>query len=522
MFIFSAYNLGMKYNFSIIFWLLLTNFSDIRAENTLNRGNGSEPDSLSIHFAEGLNSHNVLRDLYEGLMTLDVNGKPIYGVAESHSVKGNIWTFSLRENAKWSDGSRLVAADFVRAWRLAIDPKTAAPYAFLLNNILHAKKIMHMKLSPENLQVKAIDDVTLEIRLWQADSAFLEKLSLPIFYPLAKMSSPINNHQIISNGAYKLAEWTIQEKIVLKKNPHYHDAEKIYFDKINYWVTENQSSELKRFRAGELDITESIPDSQIDWIKQNLSQQLRIAPYLGSFFLGLNLADKYLKNHKLRQALSLAINRDILTEKVLKTGQQPAYHIVPRDLLNTSETKLIISEVDRTSQAKKLLAQSGIDKQDLKIEILYNNSENQRKVAIAIAAMWRQTLGIRARLVNQEWKVFVQSRKSNKRQAFRSGWIADYADALSFLELFTINSRFNFYRYKNSKYDDLIANISQATDELLKNQLIEQAENMLLHDIPVIPLYYYVSRHLVHSQLLGFEDNVADRHLSKYIYRKEN
>ena len=514
----------MKYNFSIIFWLLLIIFSDIRAENTLNRGNGSEPDSLNIHLAEGLNSHNILRDLYEGLMTLDVNGKPIYGVAESHSVKGNIWTFNLRKNAKWSDGNRLVAADFVRAWRLAIDPQTAAPYAFLLNNILHAKKIMHMKLSPDSLLVTAIDDHTLEIRLWQADSAFLEKLSLPIFYPLARRanSNKTGNHQIISNGAYSLAEWNIQEKIVLKKNLHYHNAEKIYFDKVNYWVTENQSSELKRFRAGELDITESIPDSQIDWIKQNLPQQLRIAPYLGSFFLGLNLADKHLKNHKLRQALSLAINRDILTAKVLKTGQQPAYHIVPRDLLNTTASTSDSKEIERAAQAKQLLVQSGINIQDLKIEILYNNSENQRKVAIAIAAMWRQTLGIRARLLNQEWKVFVQSRKSNKRQAFRSGWIADYADALSFLELFTTNSRFNFYRYKNPEYDALIVKISQTTDQIIKNQLIEQAENMLLHDIPVIPLYYYVSRHLVNSQLLGFEDNVADRHLSKYIYRKEN
>jgi len=510
----------MKYKISIIFWLLLIIFSDISAENTLNRGNGSEPDSLNIHLAEGINSHNILRDLYEGLMTLDINGKPIYGAAESHNVKGNIWTFSLRKNAKWSDGSRLVATDFVRAWRLAIDPQTAASYAFLLNNILHAKKIMHLKLSPDNLLVTAIDDYTLEIRLWQADSAFLEKLSLPIFYPLA--NSTTANHQIISNGAYRLAEWNIQEKIVLKKNPYYHGAEKIYFDKVNYWVTENQSSELKRFRAGELDITESIPDSQIDWIKQNLPQQLRIAPYLGSFFLGLNLADKHLKNHKLRQALSLAINRDVLTAKVLKTGQQPAYHIVPRDLLNTTVLKPPISEIDRAAQAKKLLVQSGIDRQDLKIEILYNNSENQRNVAIAIAAMWRQTLGIRTRLVNQEWKVFVQSRKSNKRQAFRSGWIADYADALSFLELFTTKSRFNFYRYKNPEYDELIVNINQTTDEILKNQLIEQAENMLLHDIPVIPLYYYVSRHLVNSQLLGFEDNVADRHLSKYIYRKEN
>lgn len=520
LFTYKDYNLGMKLNFSIIIWLFLTNFSVLSSEKTLTRGNGSEPDSLNIHLAEGLNSHNVLRDLYEGLMTLDQEGKPVYGAAISHTVKGNIWTFKLRKNAKWSDGNLVIADDFVRAWRKAIDPKTAAPYAFLLNNILHATKIMHLKLKPENLVIKAIDDYTLEVRLWQKDSAFLEKLSLPIFYPLPK-SEP-KDHKIISNGAYHIINWTVQEKITLEINPHYYDKENIYFDRVIYWATENQSSELKRFRAGELDITESIPDSQISWIKENLKSQLHISPYLGSFFLGLNVSDKHLKNPHLRQALSLAINRNILTEKVLKTGQQPALHIVPRNLLDKTAEIIQISDLERTKKAKESLQKSGVNVQELSIEILYNNSENQRKVAIAIAAMWRQTLGIRAKLLNQEWKVFVQSRKSNKRQAFRSGWIADYADALSFLELFTSKSRFNFYHYKNLKYDEQVMSISKEPDHNIRNHMIEQAENILLNDIPVIPLYYYVSRHLVNNEILGYSDNVADRHLSKYLYRKEN
>lgn len=510
----------MKYFFSTILLILSINSS---AQNVLNRGNGSEPDSLNIHLAEGLNSHNVLRDLYEGLMTLDVNGKPVYGAAISHSVNNNVWTFKLHKGAKWSDGSGVNAQDFVRGWRKAINPKTVAPYAFLMSNIVHAKKIINAKLTPENLVVKALDDYTLQFRLWQPDSAFLEKLTLPIFFPLPK--TIVKNHQIISNGAYQLSDWKIQEKIVLSKNPHYYGYNSIYFDTINYWVTEDQSSELKRFRADELDITESIPDSQIKWIKQNLSDELHIAPYLGSFFLGLNVSDKNLSNHKLRQALSLAIDREILTQKVLKTGQQPAYHIVPRSLSGSNGSKDnsgIINQQGNVEQAKSLLKQSGVSIQDLKIEILYNNSENQRKVAIAIAAMWRQNLGVRAKLLNQEWKVFVQSRKSKKRQAFRSGWIADYADALSFLELFTSESRFNFYRYRNPSFDRVIQNISTTDDLNIKNSLIEQAENILLHDIPVIPLYYYVSRHLVKTQILGYVDNVADRHLSKYLYLEED
>ena len=498
--------------------LISLSFSTFAADKVLNRGNGSEVDSLNIHQAQGLNSHNVLRDLYEGLMTLDARGKPVYGAAISHKVEHNVWTFYLRPDAKWSDGSHVVAGDFVRAWRQAVNPKTAAPYAFLFDNIVHAKKIMHMKLTPKNLGVKAINDFTLQVNLWQPDSAFLEKLSLPIFYPLPKNKA--KNHQIISNGAYKVNKWVVQEKIELLKNPYYYDKDKVYFEEVNYWVTENQSSELKRFRAGELDITESIPDSQIKWLQQNLSKELHISPYLGSFFLGLNLADKHLKNHKLRQALSLAIDREILTQKVLKTGQQPAYHIIPHKLVGDKADYLIDDRQNDKTKAKGLFKQTGLNASDLKIEILYNNSGNQRKVAIAIAAMWRQTLGIRAKLLNQEWKVFVQSRKSIKRQAFRSGWIADYADAMSFLELFTSHSRFNFYRYKNKQYDALVAQIKTTTDTIKKKGLIEQAQNHLLNDIPVIPLYYYVSRHLVKNQILGFVDNVADRHLSKFLYKE--
>jgi oligopeptide transport system substrate-binding protein len=228
------------------------------------------------------------------------------------------------------------------------------------------------------------------------------------------------------------------------------------------------------------------------------------------------MSDKYLKNPQLRQALSLAIDREIITEKVLKTGQQPAYHIVPRSLTGNTNTNQVQSN---KLLAQKKLKESAVDIENLTIEILYNNSENQKKVALAISAMWRQTLGIKARLLNQEWKVFVQSRRSKKRQAFRSGWIADYADALSFLELFTSQSRFNFYHYKNAKYDAIIENIQNTTDRKLTESLIDNAENILLHDLPVIPLYYYVSRHLVNKRIMGYTDNISDRHLSKYFYK---
>lgn len=510
----------MKLKYITLIFSLSFTFSSVFAQQTVNRGMGSEPDSLDIHQAEGLNSHNILRDLYEGLMTLDRAGKPVYGVAKSHQVRGKVWTFQLRKDSKWSDGSSVVADDFVRAWQKAVDPKTASPYAFLMKNILHGEQILQMKLTPDNLVIKAIGQHTLEIRLWQKDSAFLEKLTLPLFYPLPQTET--TNHTLISNGPYRLLKWRIQEKIVLQKNPFYYDNKNTYFDSVIYWNTENQASELKRFRAKELDITESIPDNQLAWIQKNLTEELHISPYLGSFFLGLNMKDSLLKNKNLRKALSLAIDRKILVEKVLKSGQQPAYGIIPPELLTKNSDKPLESYEIRAKKAKQLLKQSGLNNQNIVIEILYNNSDNQRKVAIAIAAMWRQTLGIRTKLLNQEWKVFVNSRKSHKRQAFRSGWIADYADALSFLELFESKSRFNFYGFNQQNYDNLIKAIRKTESADDKNTLIEQAENILIHDIPVIPLYYYVSRHLVSKLITGFNDNVADRHLSKFLKRKED
>jgi oligopeptide transport system substrate-binding protein len=503
----------MNFRISITIIFILVNLTSVNAKNILNRGNGSEVDSLNIHQAQGLNSLNVLRDMFEGLMTLDSQGLPIYGVAFSHEVKNNTWTFKLRKDNYWSNGEKVIATDFIKAWQKAVSPNTASPYSFLFNNFKNYEEIVNGNIASDKLGVNAIDDNTIQIQLTQPDSTLLEKLTLPVFYP--QYSETYDPKAILSNGAYTIEDWVIQEKIILKKNKYYANKD-IYFDQIIYWVTENQSSELKRFRAGELDITESIPDGQINWIKQNLSSELHIYPYLGTFFLGLNLEDSLLKDINLRKALYYAIDRNILTEKVLKTGQQPAYSLIPSQLTRKVES---LESVEFKQLANKYFKLSGLNANEIKIEILYNNSENQRKVAIAVAAMWRQTLGIKAKLVNQEWKVFVQTRKSKQKQVFRSGWIADYADALSFLELFQSKSRFNFYAYDNLRYDELIINIFKQQDKQKRVRLILQAEDLITQTLPIIPLYYYVSRHMVNDKIKGYKDNVSDRHLSKYLFK---
>ena len=484
------------------------------AADMLNRGNGSEPDSLNIHAAQGLNSHQILRDMYEGLMTLDAHGLPVYGVAASHQVStdGLIWTFKLRKSARWSDGVPVVAQDFVRGWERAIQSDAASPFANILDNL--------KKKGTNTLDLTVVNRHTLQIKLQQADAGLLEKLTLPVFMP---MPANTNNapDQIISNGAYSLQDWVPQEKIILQKNPHHPEADSVYFSQVAYWVTEEQSSELKRFRAGELDITETIPDNHIDWLRENMPEQLHIYPYQGVFFLGLNTQNPPLDNVLFRQALSAAIDRDILVSKVLKSGQLPAGHVIPPNMY-APQAKVDINMSADPEKAKALLKQSGVNLFDLELELLYNSSENQRKVALAVAAMWRQNLGIRARLRNQEWKVFVSERRSPERQVFRSGWIADYSDPVTFLELLYSDGLFNFYRYENSEFDALVEQARFMQDPSQRARLMNQAEIRLQQDMPVIPLYFYVSRHMVAADIIGYVDNISDRHLSRYLSRQQD
>lgn len=467
--------------------------------NTINRGNGAEPDSLDVHQAQGLNSQNILLDLYEGLMTFDAAGQTTHGVAINHQVNQDFtrWSFELNPNARWSDGTEVTANDFIQTWQTAVRPSTAAPYRQLFDNLM----------VDGELQVSSNNKHQLTVVLNQADAGLLNKLVLPVFFPKPQHTDDIK----ISNGAFHLHQWHIQERITLHKNPHFHAAAEVHIEQVSYWVTENQNSELLRFRAGELDITETIPDSQINWLRTHMAKELRIAPYYGTFFLGLNLNQKHLSNRYLRQALSAAIDRNILVEKVLKTGQLPATQIVPSRDQHPNQTSFDLTE------AKRLLQLSRFNSRTDQLELLYNSSNNQKMVALAVAAMWRQNLGIKTQLKNQEWKVFVNSRRGENKQIFRSGWIADYQDPLNFLELFHSQSHFNFYAFNHSEYDQLIEQLRGSNKPANQIHLIEQAEHILAEQLPVIPLYHYVSRHLVKTHIKGFNDNLMDRHLSRYL-----
>ncbi len=502
------------------------------ANQTLHRGNGAEPETLDIHKSSGVPEANIQRDLFEGLVTEDVDGTLIPGVAErwEQDESGKQWIFYLRKEAKWSDGSPVVAADFVYALRRAVNPATASEYAFLLWPILHAKAISSGKIrETKKLGVQAIDNHTLKILLENPTSFLPGLLAHHMAYPLHRNTLEIHGKQwtrpgkLVSNGAYQLTEWVPQSYLKLEKNPHFREAKQVNINTVIYYPTDDQSAAQKRFRAGELDITSDVPSSQIDWIKQHLPGAFHSSPYIGTYYLALNLQKPPFKNApELRRALALAIDREILTQKVTKGGEIPAMGWVPPGISHYSSQVMpeaSLSQKARIQQAKILYEKAGYSReQPLHIELLYNTSENHKKIAIALAAMWKQTLGIKTRLRNEEWKVYLNSRTQRQFEVIRAGWIGDFNDASNFLDLFRSDiGTMNPSAWENTDYDALMKAAEAETDNTQRAALMQQAEQLLLQEMPLIPIYYYTTQHLVSEKIRGWKDNIMDIHPTRYM-----
>ena len=490
---------------------------------TLNRGLGPEPDSLDIHQAQGLAAINLLRDIREGLVTFDVNGEPAPGQAASWQVldDGRRYLFHLREDARWTTGDPVVADDFVRGWRRAFSVEHQAATAGLLKDVLNAESVLAGTTPLESLEIKAISDRVLELRLNEPAPWIVDILAHPVSFPLHPDS--LDDPRIAPvNGAFVLQEWIPRASIVLTRNPQYHAADEVGLAVVNYFPIEEPAAELSRFRARELHITETIPAGRFQWLRDNLTEDLRVHAYLGSFWLGINMRHPELgSSPKLRRALALAIDRETLTRVVMGAGELPAWSILPPGI-GSYEPPLMPesawTQQEREAEAVQLLRQAGFTRDEpLRLELRYNTSGVHRRMAVAVSAMWKQVLGVLTQLVNEEWKVFVNNRRMGVvTEVFRGGWIADYADPSSFLELFLSDSGLNSTFYSSTMFDQLLRS-AQMTGGEARLKLLHEAEVILLEDMPVIPLYYYVSRHLVNSRVTGYVGNVRDIHLSRYL-----
>jgi len=522
-----------RFSLALVVSLMLT--GQTNAQSVLHRGNASEPQSLDPHKSEGVPSANIQRDLFEGLISEAANGDLVPGVAESWTISedGLQYIFKLRHTARWSNGDKVTADDFVFSWRRILDPKTGSYYAQTLAPLQNAQAVNAGELPPERLGVTALDPYTLEVRLATPTPYFLGLLTHSSTYPIHRASLEKHASQftragnLVSNGAYRLAQWAVQSHIMLERNPHYWDNANTRIDQVYYHPIENQSSELKRYRAGEIDISDNVPIVQLAWIRQHMVGELHIAPYLGTYYFGYNLTREPFKDQpKLRQALSMVINREVLTDKILKTGDRPAYSWVPPGVYHYAPVEYAWKAwpfEKRVAYAQQLMQEAGYGPDNpLQVEIRYNTSENHKKIALVIAAMWKQHLGITTKLYNEEWKVFLANRKAMQvTEVFRSGWIADYNDAYSFAELLLSNHGVNDMGYANPQYDALLAESTHELDVKRRTEILQQAEAMLLNDYAFIPIYHYVSKHLVKPQVGGYVDNIMDHHYTKHLYLKQ-
>lgn len=500
--------------------------TELAERQVIHIGNGTDPQTLDPHRAQGVPESNIGRALFEGLIAEAPNGDLIPGVAESWDVSddGKVYTFRLRANARWSNGDPVTAGDFVFGMRRSVDPATLSLYSFILAPIENARAITAGEMPPDRLGVTAIDDHTLEIRLHHPTPYFLGLLTHSASYAVHPASVEAHGDafvrpgNLVSNGAYQLVEWVVQSHVKLVKNPHYWDADSVTIDEVYFHATEDVAGELKRFRAGELDITQTIPKSQLAWIRENMPDRLVIAPYLGSYYYGLNLTKPPFKDAPaLRRALALAIDRDIITKQITAAGEIPAYGWIPPMIANygggVAMPEAEWTQQQREAEAQRLYAQAGYSAENpLRVELLYNTHDDHRRIAVAIASMWRGVLGVETTLVNQEWKVYLDTRNQKNTQIFRAGWIGDYNDPYTFAEIAHSTSELNDYGYASPEYDRLLGLAAAETDLERRAELLKQAERRLLEDVPLIPIYFYVTARMVQPWVQGYEANIMDHY----------
>ena len=495
---------------------------------TLLRGAGAEPDSLDPQKARSVESQGILRDLCEGLTTLDKAAAVAPGVATAWTVSadGKKYTFDLRPDARWSNGERVVAADFVAALQRLADPATASAYAQVIDVVENASDIVARKKPPESLGAHAPNDSTVVIDL-ASPAAYLPTLlshpsTCPVHRPTltrrpAELAKP---GVMVSNGAFVLKEWVQGSHILATRNHYYWNDAATRLDAVKYLLIPDENAELTRYRAGGLHTTYVVPRGQFDWIQANLAGELHIAPQLTTYFYGFNLDRAPFKNNPgLRRALSLVIDRDKLAHSVLRVGELPAYGWVPPGVNRYTSQSFDYRDrpmPERIAEARRLYAQAGYSAaKPLGFELRYNAGEVHNKVAVAVASMWKEALGVEARLTAVEFKSLLQDIDRGDVEVFRSSWSGDYNDAYTFAQYFKSNFGINLPHYHSAEYDSLVGAAAVQIDLARRGDLLQSAERVVLRDHPLMPIYFYVNKHLVKPEVAGWYDNVMNVVYSK-------
>ncbi|MGC0850606.1 peptide ABC transporter substrate-binding protein [Pantoea agglomerans] len=476
-----------------------------------------EPASLDPLKAVGLPEIQVIRDLFEGLTNQDAQGKIVPGVAQSWSSSDNkTWVFTLRNNARWSNGDPVTAQDFVYSWQRLVDPKNSSAFAWFagLSGIQNAAAITKGEMTPDKLGVVAQSKNQLMVTLDRPVPWFPALVANVALFPVPQKiiaqqgDSWTSPGKLVGNGAYQLSERVVNEKIVLTRNPHYWDDAHSVLTKVTFVPINEESSATKRYRSNDIDITESFPKNMYALLKKTLPGEVYTPDQLGTYYYAFNTQKGPTADVRVRKALSWSIDRKVIAEKVLGTGEKPAWHFTPDVTAGFKPLPTFMQQHDQNSlnaQAKSLLAAAGYGPgKPLKLKLLYNTSESHQKIAIAVASMWKKNLGVDVTLENQEWKTYIDSRNSGNFDVIRASWVGDYNEPSTFLNLLTSGNSSNIARFKNADYDAVIAKASRETSDQVRNSDYNRAEQILAEQAPIAPIYQYTNGRLIKPWVKGY------------------
>jgi oligopeptide transport system substrate-binding protein len=504
----------------------------LAAKQELVRGNGAEVASLDPHKTEGVPESHVIRELLEGLVNQDADGKIIPGVAERWETTDNkTFTFYLRKDAKWSNGDPVTAHDFVYSFQRAVDPATASPYSWYLDmtTMTNASDIIAGKKDKSTLGVKAVDDYTFEVHLESAVPYFVMMTGHTTLKPVHKATVEkfgdkwTKPENFVGNGAFVVNNWVVNERIEMIPNKNYWDNAKTVLTKVTFLPIENQVAEMNRFLSGELDMSNEIPNEHFKRLKKDHAESLAIKGNLCTYYYNFNTHKPPFDDVRVRKAVSYAIDRNVVANILLGQGQKPAYFLTPEIIANFSPELPAygkLTQKERNAKAKVLLEEAGYNKSNpLKFSLLYNTSENHKKIAVAVGSMWKKTLGIEVTLENQEWKTYLETKKQGNFEAARAGWCGDYNEASTFTSLMEGQNTTGGIHYKSDAYDDLIKRAIETTSSQEREELYYAQEALLAKDMPIAPIYQYVKARLVNPHVGGYAvNNAEDKLYSKDMY----
>lgn len=505
---------------------------------------GADPETMDPTLNHASEAGTMILNAFEGLMTLDANSQPVEGAAESYEVSedGLVYTFKLRKDGKWSDGEPVVADNFKYSWLRALDKSTAAEYAYQLFYIKNGENFYNGKASADEVGIKVIDDYTLEVTLESPTSYFLQLCAFTTYVPLREdiiSADPdgwaTKPESYVSNGPFKLVKWDMKDQLIFDKNENYWDKDNVKLDTLTCKLVTDDTTAYSELKAGSFDMVNSVPTNEIEpGMEEGL---VSVTPKLGTYYFAINVGKQdglnenvkeVLSNKLVRQALNLVIDRQEIIDNGTKAEQIPAYSFVPLGILDEDGKEFSSKEYynpedveGNIEKAKELLKEAGYEngKGLPTIELMYNSEGQHKEIAQIIQQNWEK-IGVNVELSNQEWAVFLNTRQQGDYQIARHGWIGDYVDPMTFLDLWVTKGGNNDCGFSNAEYDKLINEAKVETDVEKRSEMLRKAEDILMDEMPILPIYYYTTVTAANENVKGVEITTLGKISFKHAYKE--